>query len=322
MAPGVSAPNRLSINEVRATTYKSRDAWWTVLLVDPLASRLVQFVSPYRWITPNRLTFASFALGLGAAACFAVADYAWLVAGAALFHLSFVVDCMDGKVARLNGTGSVFGIWLDFIFDQLRVVICTIALMGGQYVATGEVIYLAAGGGILVLDMFRYLNALQISKIKHEMRDRMAERTGIPGARAVLVDELVPEVPAHDADVAALSAAGTVLVDVHRDFRSRFAAFTRIRNALVRRRMRIHLVSGIEFQMATFIIGPLTGAVIAVPAVAGSLLIAFELLLVYKLWLSTGSFEREIASLDTAEALGAIPAQRAAGDAPILAPTT
>jgi phosphatidylglycerophosphate synthase len=28
------------------------------------------------------------------------------VAGAVLFHLSFVIDCMDGKIARLNGTGS------------------------------------------------------------------------------------------------------------------------------------------------------------------------------------------------------------------------
>src|SRR3712207_8819073 len=49
------------------------------------------------------------------------AGYPWLLLGALLFHLSFVLDCMDGKIARLNGTGSPFGSWLDYVFDRLRV---------------------------------------------------------------------------------------------------------------------------------------------------------------------------------------------------------
>ena len=134
---------RFTIEEVRTRTYKSRDAWWTVILVDPLASRLVQVAARYPSITPNRLTVAAFGLGLGAAACFAAADYPWLVAGAVLFHLSFLVDCMDGKIARLTDSGSIFGAWLDFMLDQLRVVVCTVALMGGQYAATGELRYLS-----------------------------------------------------------------------------------------------------------------------------------------------------------------------------------
>ena len=60
---------RLSLGEIRTRTYKDRDAWWTVWLVDPLASRLVWLVAPYRWITPNRLTIAAFLFGVGAAAC-------------------------------------------------------------------------------------------------------------------------------------------------------------------------------------------------------------------------------------------------------------
>ena len=63
-----------------------------------------------------------------------------------LFHLSFVIDCMDGKIARLNGTGSVFGAWLDYVFDRLRVLVCTVALMGGQYARTGDFIYVWLGG--------------------------------------------------------------------------------------------------------------------------------------------------------------------------------
>src|SRR3954465_6717559 len=158
MAPPAPPP------DVRSPTYKRRDAWWTVWLVDPLASRLVWLVSPWRSVTPNRLTFAAFVLGLVSAACFWHQGYAWLLAGAVLFHLSFVLDCMDGKIARLNGTGSVFGAWLDYVFDRLRGAPSGVGLFGGQYVLTDNFVYIWLGGVVVFLDMFRYLNALQMGK--------------------------------------------------------------------------------------------------------------------------------------------------------------
>jgi phosphatidylglycerophosphate synthase len=302
---------RFTLDEVRAQTYKSRDAWWTVILVDPLASRLVQFVSRFRVITPNRLTMAAFLLGLGAAACFAQQEYRWLVAGAVLFHLSFVIDCMDGKVARLTGSGSVFGAWLDYVFDRLRVLVCTIALMGGQFARTGNLMFLWAGGAVIFLDMFRYLNALQMGKVKNDMRARIAESHGESGVRPVFVEEVVLQHPVGVGGGPTASAAGEPpVVDVYGDFRNRFSTFVRIRNFLVRGRIRAHVVSGIEFQMAVFIIGPVIGYVVETTLVAGGLLVAFELLLIFKLWTATRSYVGHLASVDT-------PAQRIGGaDAP------
>jgi phosphatidylglycerophosphate synthase len=262
---------RYTLDEVRARTYKDRDAWWTVWLVDPLAARLVRLVAPYRWISPNRLTMTAFVLGLAAAGCF---GQRWLLAGAILFHVSFVVDCMDGKVARLTGTGSAFGGWLDYVFDRLRVLACAIALFGAQYAHTGRLAYLWAGGLVIFLDMFRYLNALQIGKVKHEMRTRLT----VPGqALPAFLDETGP------------ATLGRPVVDVHGDFRRRFRSFVRVRDLLVRQRIRAHVVSGIEFQMAVFIVGPLTGWLLGSVAVAGTLLIAFEILLIVKLWMATRS---------------------------------
>src|SRR3954454_23195137 len=94
--------------EVRRLTEKKRDAWWTVLLVDPVATPLVRWTARYTRLTPKQITWAALLLGLGAAACFALGDWTWLLVGAALYHLSFVLDCMDGKLARLTGNGSVF----------------------------------------------------------------------------------------------------------------------------------------------------------------------------------------------------------------------
>jgi phosphatidylglycerophosphate synthase len=269
---------RVALADIRSHTYKNRDAWWTVALVDPLASRLVRLVSPWRWVTPNRLTVAAFGIGVAAAACFWQRDRPWLVAGALLFHLSFVVDCMDGKIARLNGTGSVFGAWLDYVFDRLRVVACTVGLFGGQYARTGHLAYLWVGGMVVFLDMFRYLNALQMREVKGAMRERLG---------ALAVQETDDEHP-----VGAPRPQGAV--DVYADFRGRFGVLVRLRNVLVRHRIRVHLVSGVEFQMAVFIVAPLSTWIIGVSVGAGALLAAFELFLIYKLWSATQSFQRHV----------------------------
>ena len=55
--------------------------------------------------------------------------------------------------------------------------------------------------------------------------------------------------------------------------------------------------------MTVFIIGPLTGQVIAMSVVAGTLLVAFELLLIVKLWRATRSFPVALAKAEATAAL-------------------
>lgn len=328
------------LTDVRQITQKKRDAWWTVLLVDPLATPLVRWTALWTRITPNQITWLALLLGLGAAACFAVGSWTWLIAGALLYHLSFVLDCMDGKLARLNGTGSVFGAWLDYVFDRIRVLVCAVALMGGQFARTDEVIYLWLALAVVFLDMLRYIDALQIFKVRHEMRKQIKERV----ARAAeaentrelaFMEDLLRENPEADTEhdeamrrrdeqgpsdapgvspVLPAQRSGTgaaavtqgekqpgEVVDLHREFRSRFPWYLRLRSFLLRHRIRTHLVSGIEFQMAVFIVAPLFNAVVPVTIAAGALLLVFELAIIYKLQLSTRDFARTIDGFDARE---------------------
>ncbi|GAB2575942.1 hypothetical protein Aab01nite_13730 [Paractinoplanes abujensis] len=248
---------RYPLEVIRDRTYKQRDAWWTVGLVDPLASRLVWLVQPWRAVTPNRLTTLAFLIGIVSAYCFWQADYGWLLAGALLFHLSFVLDCMDGKIARLNGTGSAFGSWLDYVLDRLRVAICGVGLFGGQYAATDNMAYLWLGGIVIFLDMFRYLNALQMGKVRADLNQDAV----------VMTDEDAVAGP-----VTAPTATGNE------------SAVWRLRNFLVRHRIRPHLFSGIEFMMFVFIVGPVAGQILLVGAASSVLMVAFELLLIYRLY--------------------------------------
>ncbi|MER7400750.1 CDP-alcohol phosphatidyltransferase family protein [Streptomyces sp. NPDC000151] len=318
--------------EVRRLTQKKRDAWWTVLLVDPVATPLVRQTAMRTRITPNQITWGALLLGLVSAACFALGDWRWLIAGAVVYHLSFILDCMDGKVARLTGQGSVFGAWLDYIFDRIRVMACAVALMGGQYHRTGDTLYIWLAAGVVALDGLRYINSLEIFKTRHTMRKQIksrirAARRAEDAAEVAFMEDLLRDNPEADIEQdlqqdRAESMEGMEgvestpvlmavpepqrrkkadVIDLQREFRSRFPGYLRARSYLLRHRVRTHLISGIEFQMGVFIIGPLFDAVIPVTVVSAVLLLLFELAIVYKLLLSTRDFARTLDSFENAK---------------------
>ncbi|MFG2309780.1 CDP-alcohol phosphatidyltransferase family protein [Streptomyces sp. NPDC048566] len=344
--------------EVRRITEKKRDAWWTVLLVDPVATPLVRQLALRTKVTPNQITWGAFLLGLASAACFALGDWRWLVAGAVIYHVSFIFDCMDGKLARLTGQGSVFGAWLDFVFDRIRVAVCAIALMGGQYQRTGETLYIWLALAVVGLDTLRYINSLEIFKIRHTMRKQIksrmrAARRAENQAELSFMEDLLRDNPeadieqdmtraeesaarqaveqdAEETGARAAAEAGTTapaalpgrvpvppatrsaeepaedpkpvspprVIDLQQEFRRRFPAYLRLRSFLLRHRIRAHLVSGIEFQMGVFMIGPLLDQVMGATIVSGVLLLVFELAIIYKLLLSTRDFTRTIDSFE------------------------
>jgi phosphatidylglycerophosphate synthase len=254
----------VTLEQVRVT-YKARDSWWTVLLVDPVAGRLVRLVVGQTWLTPTRLTLTAFLFGLAAAAAFLLAEPAWLIAGAVLYHLGFLIDCVDGKIARLRGEGSMVGSWLDFVLDRIRVVLCTAALFTGQFLATDQVAFLFAALAVVFLSLFGYVNGAEIDKA----RSRMVHRTEPDGGG----------LPEHNP-----TGSGSPLA--------------RLAGALHRRRIRLNLVSAIEFEMALFVLGPLLaawlggGAVIGVAVAAGGLLVAFEAALIVRFWRSARAFDQ------------------------------
>ncbi|MGW7074005.1 CDP-alcohol phosphatidyltransferase family protein [Streptomyces sp. NPDC054866] len=314
------------LDEVRRITQKKRDAWWTVILVDPVATPLVRWTAKWTRITPNQITWGAFLLGLVSAGFFALGDWQWLVVGAVVYHFSFILDCMDGKVARLTGTGSVFGAWLDFVFDRIRVMACAVALMGGQFHRTGDAFYIWAAVAVVALDTLRYINGLEIFKIRHTMRKQIkvrmrAARRAENEAELAFMEDLLRENPEADieqdlqktqseqgvpeAPEAPVPAPKRQVIDLHQEFRGKFPAYLRARSFLLRHRIRTHLVSGIEFQMGVFMIGPLFDVVLPATIVSGALLLVFELAIIYKLLLSTRDFTRTIDSFEERKVLAA-----------------
>ncbi|MEV6265143.1 CDP-alcohol phosphatidyltransferase family protein [Streptomyces sp. NPDC051784] len=311
---------KLSLRAVQKLTCKKRDAWWTVILVDPVATRMLIVMARFGFITPNRVTWAALFVGLGSAGFFLKGDPLSLAIGAALYHLSFIFDCIDGKLARLKGNGTVFGGWLDYVFDRIRVLFCALALMGGQYLRNGDERFLLAALMVVFLDMLRYVDALQIYKMRMSMRTKIekvtkekqdaeraeAEAAAGPaaaeqeGQQIQFMEDLLRENPEAEAETLKAQASAAHVVDLHAQFRNRFPWYQRVRHAMLGSRIRPHLISGIEFQMFIFIIGPLIGRILMTTLVSAVLLGVFELIIMYKFWLSTKDFTKVMAELSSA----------------------
>lgn len=256
-------------------TRKRRDSWWTVYFVDPVACRVALPVANRTKITPNGLTVFSLVLGAVSALCFATNH---LIAGAVVFYLSFMIDCVDGKIARLKGTGTPFGLWLDYVGDRVRVVLCAGGLAYGQYALTSDVNYILLGAAVAVLDLFRYVNAPQMKRVREAVREERGERGPEPEP------ELDEE---HTEPLERMSHVDSLERMPLAERTRRPRSFPRRLNRfLARHRVRSHLISGIEFHAAVFVVAPLAGAWALIPlaALAGVLLLVNEIFLVYRMW--------------------------------------
>src|SRR3954447_14034861 len=87
-------------------TSKPRDILWNRFVARPLAA--VALVPLARTsVTPNQVTLATLVVFAGGAAVMALGR-AWsaLIVGAVLLEISYVLDCVDGQLARWKGTSS------------------------------------------------------------------------------------------------------------------------------------------------------------------------------------------------------------------------
>lgn len=92
-------------------------SWWALIGVLPLVRPLTMLVVNYTAITPNMITVSSIIFRLVTAVSFATGTSKGYIFGAMAYYIAYLLDCMDGAVARLRKMSSEFGRFLDHIGD-------------------------------------------------------------------------------------------------------------------------------------------------------------------------------------------------------------
>src|SRR5262245_15213030 len=125
------AEERLGIWEIYLRSKKPRDPFWNEWVSRPMAAPLV-YLLRHTPVTPNQITFASLFVALGAAVTLLLWREHWgLVTAALLVQAAFVLDCVDGQLARIRGTSSLVGGYLDFLMDEIKAF-TLVAALGGR----------------------------------------------------------------------------------------------------------------------------------------------------------------------------------------------
>lgn len=145
-------------------------------LVRHLSDRLTAVLLPLP-VSPNQVTAASLATGLGCAVCFAFGSQSLALTGAALLIASYILDNCDGDIARAKKLHSKFGHYFDSVTDWLVDTTFFLGLGIGTTVASGRQLWLWLGAIAAVGATVSY-----VLEMRHDLR--VARETAAQGGKA------------------------------------------------------------------------------------------------------------------------------------------
>lgn len=146
-------------------TFKPREEWWSRVFATPMANFILSGIADWSFITPNRLTMLSFLLTI-LTVIFILSDLSknLLIAGIVL-QLAYIIDCMDGQLARYRQTVSKRGAFFDKLSDYIKFPLVLLGLtMEAHY--HDETSTIPAILGLLSVFFIGYLTYLKIESLK------------------------------------------------------------------------------------------------------------------------------------------------------------
>lgn len=182
---------------------KSGDGFFTTYCVSSWSRRLIRPAARLG-LTPNTVTGISVAFAAIAAIWFSDGHRAGLVVGALALYLSFVLDCLDGQLARYTRRFSPLGGWLDAICDRLKEYLVYVGLALGYAAGPpgpGKIWALAVAA--MILQTFRHMVDFAYAGAVADRARAASLRAASPRSMAVPWDDAPP--------AAAASGTGTVL---------------------------------------------------------------------------------------------------------------
>lgn len=133
-------------------------------------------------ITPNTVTMISAALSAGGLVLMLLVGPTWwsAMATALLLAAGFVFDSADGQLARLTGTGSAAGEWLDHVVDAIRTPVTHLTIAVAVILHRPELTWLAVLAlCFTVLSVGQFMSQILAEQLIRRTGGEQAEQGGI-----------------------------------------------------------------------------------------------------------------------------------------------
>lgn len=163
-----------AVRDIYRQSKKKRDNFWTEWISRPPAALLVWMLKGTR-VTPNQVSFLAIAIAAaGGATLIFWRTWLGLVVGGLILQLAYVVDCVDGQLARIKSMASPVGALLDFMLDEVKAFLVIGSAAARLYLQSQDPKWLLIGlGGLFVA-------ATGITLTTFMRRPEYLEATGAP----------------------------------------------------------------------------------------------------------------------------------------------
>ncbi|MBN1589252.1 MAG: CDP-alcohol phosphatidyltransferase family protein, partial [Pirellulales bacterium] len=118
--------------------------WMARRVTRPMALRVTWVVAPWA-VSAHATTLLAWACGIGSAALFGWGSPGGWVLGALVLQLAYLLDHVDGQLARLRETASLDGAQLDYLMHHTINLILPLGLGHGAFAASGHPAWLWVG---------------------------------------------------------------------------------------------------------------------------------------------------------------------------------
>jgi len=118
--------------------------WMARRVARPAALRITWLIAPYG-VSAHATTLLAWGVGLAAAAQLAIGTPSAWLCGAISLQLWYLLDHVDGQLARLHGTASLDGVQLDYLMHHSLNLLVPLGLGYGAAQAQGNDLWLGAG---------------------------------------------------------------------------------------------------------------------------------------------------------------------------------
>jgi phosphatidylglycerophosphate synthase len=185
----------LQVRRKNGNLLKNVDAWSTVFLFDPIAIPLTKVIARTK-ITPNQISVSRLFPSVLAAVLLLSYRRDVQILGAITVYLTFLMDCVDGKLARLKHVQSEFGRKIDYLCDSLGKLIALLSLVYSQfYIWAGTKAFILGMGLLCSHYLFHLLYRIVIKTEVYRKHGGCAELVGF--RRRIAENGLLPFLYTH-----------------------------------------------------------------------------------------------------------------------------